>query len=159
VLVPPEAVVRADGLGDPLGVLRGRHGDVERGGDLHPVRCGQRERLLLGQREAPGVRVVGDVAAGGLPGEPLAHVALPDPGFHADLARRRRHDRQQCPVQPEPVTDHRVDGVEARPHVHDEPPEEVVQLALVDCHLRTSLPRSPEQADRISAGPNPGLAM
>jgi hypothetical protein len=139
VLVPSEAAVRPDGLGDPFGVPGRRDRDVERRGDLHPVRRGQGERLLLGEREAFGARVVGEVAAGGLSGEPLAHVALPDGGLLGDLGRRGRHDREQRAVQAEPVADHRVDGVEARPRVHDEPSQEFVQLALIDCHVR---PRS-----------------
>ena len=55
-----------------------------------PVRVGQAERLLLGERELAGRRVVADVAAGGLAAQPLGEVARVAPGALGELLGRRR---------------------------------------------------------------------
>ena len=76
LLVPAHAGAGAERLLDPrLGPQRAER-ELERAGqEDRPVRVGQREGLLVGQRVAVGARVVLDVAAGGLPAQPLGDVA------------------------------------------------------------------------------------
>src|SRR5690606_28312131 len=108
--------------------------EVERGRDLHAVRGGQGERLLLGQHEPLGRRVVADVAARGLPFQPFRGVSLADSGLLGDLGRGRGHDGQERPVEPQTITDHRVDRVETSAEIGDETAEQLVQCAFVDGH-------------------------
>src|SRR5271156_4924186 len=51
---------------------------------------GQRERLLGWQSEAAAGGVIGDESAGGLCGEPFAHIALGGIGFRSEFGRRDR---------------------------------------------------------------------
>ena len=73
---PGEPVAGAEPLGDRVGGVHRADGDLERAD--HAGRAGlvgERDGVLVGQRE-PAVAVVGDVAAGRLRAQPLAHVPL-----------------------------------------------------------------------------------
>jgi hypothetical protein len=141
VQVPGEAPVCPRRLGDPLDVLADSNRDVERSSDLHPIRGREGEDLLLTQGEPRGGGVVGHVAARRLAVQPLPHVPLAHTRLGGELLGRRRHHCLQRRVQAQAVAQHGVVGVEARPQVGDEPPQQFVQLALVHGHSGPPGPR------------------
>ena len=77
VLVPAHALAAAEGLEDLIFVDVQRRDRVIDAEDVErAVFVGQRERVLVGQRVAVALGVVGDVAARRLVSKPLANVAL-----------------------------------------------------------------------------------
>ena len=135
LLVPPEALPGPEPLGDPrLGAQRPerqheRAGQVER-----PVRVGERERLLLGERERPGRGVVLGPAARRLLGEPLGDVADVGAGAGGE-GRRVGRALGEGPVEPEAVPDDDAAGRHGRAEVADRPSHELHQLVLVHRRL------------------------
>ncbi|MCY1362519.1 hypothetical protein D9M69_492420 [compost metagenome] len=135
VLVPADAQARAHGL-DHLGNdLELRHGDLERTG--HEGRAaflGQREGLFLGQREQLALRVVFNVAAGGLGRQPFAQVARVGLGAAGELLRGGGAFGQRL-VQAELVADDDGGRVHHGPDVVDEVTHERVKPCFVDGHV------------------------
>ena len=67
VLVPADARAAAESLGDLRLILRQRGGNVERSGhERWAALLRERKRLLGRKRETLAVRIVGDIATGGL---------------------------------------------------------------------------------------------
>jgi hypothetical protein len=98
--VPAHAGAGAEGLGDPWhGPQRSERQHESAGGVEGAVRVGQGESLLLGNRVGVRGRVVLDVAARGLPAEPLGNVASGACGcpVRPQTARYHRGRRQRYP--------------------------------------------------------------
>jgi hypothetical protein len=135
LLVPADPGAGAEGLGDTrLGPEAGQ-GELERAGQVHRAgRVGQREGLLLGEAEPPTGRVVGQVAGGGLSGQPLVHVPLGGAGPLGQLGRAERTGTGHGPVQAEAVAENDHAGLHGRPQVLDELAQKGVEPVLVDGH-------------------------
>src|SRR5690242_9924770 len=99
-----------------------------------PVRVGQREGLLRGERVRPGLRVVLHVAASRLAAQPLIDVAGRGAGPLGELIGQHRVLGEH-PVQAQPVTDEHVARGHRRAEVSHELVQEIHQLVLVDRHL------------------------
>ena len=98
-----------------------------------PVRVGQRERLLLGQREPPGGGIAADVPARRLPAQPLRDVPRVGSGPPRQLLRGGR-PLGQAAVQAQAVPDDDVPGRDGGAQVADEPAEQLAELVLIDGH-------------------------
>jgi hypothetical protein len=150
--VPADPGAGAEGLGDARLGLEAGQGELERPGQVGQAgRVGQGEGLLLGQAEAPAGRVVGQVAGGGLGGQPLGQVPLGRAGPLGQLGRAQRPGAGHGPVQAEAVAEHDHAGLHGRPQVLHELAQEGVELVLVDGHAASSSSRE--------ARPPPGEAM
>ncbi len=142
MLVPTDPLTGAERLAEPLlvGIQRRDHvvdaQHVERA-----LLVGERQRVLVGERVGVGLRVVLDVAAGGLVSEPLADVALGGAGTAGDLLRGQRARPGHRLIQAELLADHEQRGADDRAHVGDRLAHEGLDLCLVDavgstsCHL------------------------
>ena len=133
MLGPGQPPAGAEGLRHlGLGAQDGGH-DLEAPGDEgRAVLVGQGQGLLRGQRVAPAGGVVGHVAAGGLVEEPLPDVALGGAGAPGQLGRGEGAGPGQGLVEAQPVADHDQRGAGRRPPVGQHPPQERLQLRLVD---------------------------
>ena len=132
VLVPAHPGTGAEGLGDPrLGAQRAE-GEHEGARQVERARrVGEGERLLGGEVERAGRRVVLDVAACGLPGQPLGDVTRVGAGAPASssgVAGALREGR----VEPEAVPDDDTAGGGRRAEVADHAPEQGVEPVGVD---------------------------
>jgi hypothetical protein len=137
LLVPADPGATAERLGDARLGLEAGQGELERPGQVGQAgRVGQGEGLLLGQAEPPAGRIVGQVAGGGLGGQPLGHVPLGGAGPLGQLGRAQRPGAGHGPVQAEAVAEHDHAGLHGRPHILDELTDEGVELVLVDGHDR-----------------------
>src|SRR5512132_1488831 len=133
VLAPADPAAGPERLGDPRLVLGGGGGHLEGAGHEGGAGLvGERERLLLGEQVAVAGRVVRDVAAGRLAGQPLGDVALAGGGAGGQLRRGGRAGRGQRLVEAELVAGDHGGRVERGPQVGDEAAKELVQLGLVD---------------------------
>ena len=72
---------------------------------------GEGQRLLRRERVAPARRVVGDVAAGGVRVQPLAHIALGGVRAAGKLCGCERLAVAHGLVEAQPVAEHDQDGV------------------------------------------------
>jgi predicted ATPase/DNA-binding SARP family transcriptional activator len=148
MVVPRDACARAEGLGQArLGAQVPEDGQEGRR-DVGSVGVGEAERLLLGQRERAGGRVVVDVATGGLAAQPLGEVARVAAGAVGELLGCRRALGERA-VQPEPVTDHHLTGGAGRAEIGDELPEELGELVVVH-HCCSQWKGRPAVADQLS---------
>src|SRR5207245_3088603 len=153
---PPRGV---HGLGEVGPELRVRHaaalaeavGDLRQSRGEHPERlaprgeipargAGETLRVLRGQGEAAGGRVVVDHAAGGHRAEPLAHVPLVEAGARGQLRTRRRALRGRLE---EPVTVAELDH--QREHAAGVEPEHLAGK-LLDAPLIELRPPDPSEA-------------
>src|SRR5262249_27498308 len=104
----------------------------------------QGECVLGGQRVAVGLRVVGDVAAGGLVAKPLPPVPLSRSCSLRHLGRRERPRPSHRLVEPELLSNHEQRHTDRRSHVAQRLPHETFELRLVNLsgtHYRSSYPR------------------
>jgi len=133
VLVPADARARPEGLGD-CGLVPRRAGHELEGAGQEGRAVLDREGhgLLRGQAVAPAGRVVLDVAAGRVGGEPLAHVALRGVRALGEVGGRGRAAIGQRLVEPEPVADDDHRGAEHRAEVADGAMDEVHEPVVVD---------------------------
>ena len=130
VLVPADALTRAERLGDArLGAQVAEH-DAARRGQVGPVRVGETELLLRGEGELRRCRVVGDVAGGGLAAQPLGEIAPVAPGPLREVLRGRGTSGERT-VEAEPAADHHTARAPGGCEITDEPAEELVELAVV----------------------------
>ena len=133
VLVPAHAAAAAEGLEDLvlIGVQRSDRvvyaEDVERA-----LFVGERERVLVGQRVAVAVGVVGDVATSGLVAQPLAHGSLGDAGALGELFGGERAGSGHRPVQAELLPDDHQRCADDGAHIGDRLAHEGFELRLVD---------------------------
>ena len=135
VLVPAHAGAGAERVSDlRFGSQRAQREHERPGQVQRPVRVGQREGLLFGQRELTRGGVVADVPSRGLPGQPLRDIPRVGLGAPCQLLRGRRVFGEAA-VQPEPVPHDHAAGRDSGAEVGDERAEELVQLVLVDAHF------------------------
>jgi len=136
LLVPAVAVAAEEALAD---VLAGAHEP-----DRHLERAGQEDRagvvgerhhLLRAHRVPLCAGVVGDVAAGGLGTEPLAHVALRRVRVRGELVRGQRPVVREGAVEAELVADDHERRVRGRAAVDHDLPDERLEALAVDCLL------------------------
>ena len=128
VLVPAHAGAGAERIRDLRLVANRADAQLKR---PRQVRVEQQERVLRRQREAAARRVVGDVAARGLRGQPLAHVPLARAGALGQLRRSQRAGAGHRPVQAELVADEHETRVERGRDVGDRLAEELLHLRVV----------------------------
>src|SRR5207244_6171038 len=104
MLVPADAIAGASSLDDLRRVQHRAERDLEEPREIgRALRVRQRERLLGREGVAAALRLVLDVAAGGLGVEPLPHVTLRGAGPFGQLARRQRAGAGELPVEAELV--------------------------------------------------------
>ena len=134
VLVPAHPGAGPERVGDlRLGPQRAQR-EQERARQVQrPVRVGQREGLLFGQREPPGGGIAADVAARRLPAQPLRDVPRVGSGPPRQLLRGGRPLGQGA-EQAQPVPDDDVPGRAGGAQVADEPAEQLAQLVLIYGH-------------------------
>ena len=136
VLVPTEACARAKGVDDARDGAQRGGGHLECAGhERGTAFLRERERLLRIEAEQRRRRVVVDVAARGLRGEPLLHVARVGAGVLRERCGGGRRLRERL-VEPELVADHHHAGMQRRPEIADEAAEERIELAGVGRHGR-----------------------
>jgi hypothetical protein len=139
VLVPAHALAGPERVRETLLVgEQGGHRRVEPEHVERAVLVGERLRLLRAQPVAVGIRVVVDVPAGGLVGQPLAHVALGGAGALRDPGRAQRARARHRLVEPELLADEQQRRGDRRTHVRDHPAHQGLEPALVDrgcCHV------------------------
>jgi hypothetical protein len=85
---------------------------------------------------------VGDIAAGGLAGQPFGDIPRVAVAALGQLGRRARPGGGQGLVQAQLVADDDVGGVDGGAEVPHEPVQELVQLGFVDGHVLPSWVRS-----------------
>ncbi len=98
-----------------------------------PVRVGQRERLLLGQRVGVGVGVIHHVAASRLAAQPLGDVASVRLGAFGEVVGGYRSVCEAA-VEPELIADNDATRGNGGAEIADELPEKRHQLVLVYGH-------------------------
>ncbi len=87
--------------------MRVAEGELEGAAEKHRARfVGQDRRVLIRKREAAGRAVIGDVAAGGLLGQPFPDVALGRSRPCGELRRRQRPGAGHGLVKTQPVAQH-----------------------------------------------------
>ena len=134
VLVPAHAGAGPERVGDlRLGPQRAQREQERTRQVQRSVRVGQRERLLLGQREPPGGGIAADVPARRLPAQPFRDVPRVGSGPPRQLLRGGR-PLGQAAVQAQAVPDDDVPGRDGGAQVADEPAEQLAQLVLIDGH-------------------------
>ena len=135
MLVPADAIARASSLDDLRRVQHRAERDLKEPGEIgRALRVRQRERLLGRKGVATALRLILDVAAGGLGVEPLAHVALRGAGALGQLAGRQRACAGKRSVEAQLVSHHDERGVQGRADLLDGAEHELVQLVLIDCN-------------------------
>lgn len=86
VVAPADAVAGAERVADLVGGGPHRGDDLEHAGHEHVgALVGEDQGVLVGQLERGVLGIVGDVASGHLVGQPLADVALGEPGAVREL--------------------------------------------------------------------------
>ncbi len=132
--MPAQPAPVAKGIHDLGNRLELRHRDLEgTGNKSRAAFLGQREGLLLGQAEQIAGRVVRDIAAGRLRGQPLEQVALIGMGFLGQHLYGHRFLGQGF-VKAKRIADHDGGGMHHRPQILDELRHEGVQPPLIDRH-------------------------
>ncbi len=99
-----------------------------------PVRISQAERLLGRQRKHLRGGVIFHVAAGGLVGEPFAHVPFVGAGLRCELAGCHWCAGER-PVEAELVADRHQHRADRRAQIADGFPEECVQALFINYHV------------------------
>ena len=133
VLVPAEALARAEALGDRRLVLDHRREQLVGARDERRALVDRQRDRLLGRQAEGAVRcVVLEIVARGLLAEPLADVALPGARALGELGRRDGLGVRHRLVEPELVADQHHRRRRACAQLTDESLHEGLELGLVE---------------------------
>ncbi len=133
VLVPTHPLAAAKRLDDLLFVGIQRCDRVIHAEDVErAVFVRQRKRVLVRQRVAVALRVVGDIATRGLVSQPLTDVALSRARALRDFLRGQRPRMSHRFIEAELLADQHQRPADDRAHVRHSLPHEGFQLAVVD---------------------------
>ena len=134
VLVPADALARAEALRDARPAVHHGGRRLEDPGHRHGARLvGEDERVLGGQRVAVLAAVIGHEAARGLRVEPLAHVALVRVGARREFAGAYGLGVGHRAIQAELVAHGDERGVERGADLSGDLTGECLDATLVEC--------------------------
>ena len=132
VLVPAESGSGAEPLFDRRHVAQHTKGELHAAGDEGwPILDGKRERLFRCHRVQLFGRVVVDIPASRLVGQPGPHVCRRCPGAVGQFLGRHRGAVRHRAVQAEPVADDDERGTDSGAKVTDRAADELLENGLV----------------------------
>jgi len=133
LIAPGDTLASAKALRDLGLVLDGADGVLEAADHVHgAVLVGEDHRLLGRQAKTARVRVVGEVARGGVVGQPLAQVALRAAAARRELLGGGRAVLPERAIKPQPITQLDQGDAVGAAEIADDPAHELVQRVLVD---------------------------
>ena len=153
MLVPADALAGAEGLGD-LGLVVEHRGDdlVGAGQEGRPALIGEHGGLFGGHVEALGGGVVGDVAGGGLRGQPFAQIAFGETGALGQLLGVGGALGERF-VDAEAVAENDQRRAHRGAHVADHAAEKLLKLCRIDGHCILLPPKKAMQPRAFPSAP------